>query len=522
MEEKNFLGLDGLKHFWTKAKTWIINRITTEVTAKIAEIVANAPEDLDTLKEISDWISSHANDASAMNTAILANTEAISGKADKIHTHTKSEITDFPTSLPANGGTATTAESANKIVPKYTKTLDLTTVTSSTIKYIKIADCTWTQTGTLQVHLDGNAIQDTLVINFGGGHSEHPMLCGYYIPHGYCILSAIATKSLQFNSNYSIYIKIKQETTCNVQVALLKGNCTINITESTTAPTNIREWAVHDGLFGNLTGNVSGSSGSASKLTTARKTYVTLGTASTTTTRDWSGDTTIPVNGVLQVEHGGTGKTTANAAANAFINSLTTGESVPEDNDYYVSQYVNGGTTTTTYHRRPISKLWEYIKGKISSVLGLTENNYGGTATKATQDGNGNVITSTYVKKSGDTLTGQLTTAKGASQTALNGIKLADNSVLTGLANNVLLLNNNALRFSDVSDWDYNKWAGLKYVSSTKQIDLGIADNSDFTANTTQTGGTLKLSNITKLRLNSGSVDLTWNSTTKSLDFTFA
>ena len=139
---KNFLGLDGLKHFWSKAKSWITEQITAEVTAKIAKIVANAPEDLDTLKEIADWISAHADDASAMNTAILANTEAISGKADKnhthiksqitdfdhthddryyteseidtklsgkadkSHTHTKSEITDFPTSLPANGGTA--------------------------------------------------------------------------------------------------------------------------------------------------------------------------------------------------------------------------------------------------------------------------------------------------------------------------------------------------------------------------------------------------------------------------------
>ena len=103
---KKFVGLDGLKHFWTKAKTWIAGQITAEVTAKIAELVANAPEDLDTLKEIADWISAHADDASAMNTAILANTEAISGKADKSHTHTKSEITDFPTSLPANGGTA--------------------------------------------------------------------------------------------------------------------------------------------------------------------------------------------------------------------------------------------------------------------------------------------------------------------------------------------------------------------------------------------------------------------------------
>ena len=98
---KKFVGLDGLKHFWTKAKTWITGQITAEVTAKIAELVANAPEDLDTLKEIADWIKTHANDASAMNTAILANTEAISGKADKSHTHTKSEITDFPTSLPA-------------------------------------------------------------------------------------------------------------------------------------------------------------------------------------------------------------------------------------------------------------------------------------------------------------------------------------------------------------------------------------------------------------------------------------
>ena len=103
---KKFVGLDGLKHFWTKAKTWITGQITAEVTAKIAEIVANAPEDLDTLKEIADWIKTHANDASAMNTAILANTEAIGGKADKSHTHTKSEIIDFPTSLPSNGGTA--------------------------------------------------------------------------------------------------------------------------------------------------------------------------------------------------------------------------------------------------------------------------------------------------------------------------------------------------------------------------------------------------------------------------------
>ena len=103
---KNFLGLDGLKHFWAKAKTLIAEQITAEVTAKIAEIVASAPEDLDTLKEIADWISSHADDAAAMNTAISTNASDISSlktsvarKSDTGHTHTKSEITDFPTSL---------------------------------------------------------------------------------------------------------------------------------------------------------------------------------------------------------------------------------------------------------------------------------------------------------------------------------------------------------------------------------------------------------------------------------------
>ena len=103
---KKFVGLDGLKRFWTKAKTWITGQITAEVTAKIAEIVANAPEDLDTLKEIADWIKNHANDASAMNTQINTNKSDISalktsvaGKADTGHTHTKAQITDFPKTI---------------------------------------------------------------------------------------------------------------------------------------------------------------------------------------------------------------------------------------------------------------------------------------------------------------------------------------------------------------------------------------------------------------------------------------
>lgn len=51
-----------------------------------------------------------------------------------------------------------------------------------------------------------------------------------------------------------------------------------------------------------------------------------------------------------------------------MINTLSTGNSTPNDADYYVSQYVGGGNTTTSYHRRPMSALWEYIKSKGNST----------------------------------------------------------------------------------------------------------------------------------------------------------
>jgi len=113
-------------------------------------------------------------------------------------------------------------------------------------------------------------------------------------------------------------------------------------------------------------------------------------------------------SGTLPVSRGGTGQTTANNAANAFLNALGTGNSTPVDADYYISQYVGGGTTTTTYYRRPVSALWTYIKGKITADTALNV----ASATKATQDGNGDTISSTYLKLSGGTVTGNLTLSK--------------------------------------------------------------------------------------------------------------
>ena len=65
---------------------------------------------------------------------------------------------------------------------------------------------------------------------------------------------------------------------------------------------------------------------------------------------------------------------------NTMINALTTGASTPTDADYYVSQYVGGGTTT--FHRRPMSTLWAYIKSKAESVFAAKNHahSYAGSA----------------------------------------------------------------------------------------------------------------------------------------------
>lgn len=52
------------------------------------------------------------------------------------------------------------------------------------------------------------------------------------------------------------------------------------------------------------------------------------------------------------------------AGVSALINKLGVGDAAPVDADYYVAQSAGGGTSNTTYYRRPVSALWSYIKRK--------------------------------------------------------------------------------------------------------------------------------------------------------------
>lgn len=108
---------------------------------------------------------------------------------------------------------------------------------------------------------------------------------------------------------------------------------------------------------------ITSYSGKASTAGTADK----VANALSINGKTYDGSAAIDV-GVIDAAHGGTGQTSLLGSANALINALDNGTSTPVDADYFISQYVAGGTTTTTYHRRPMSALYAYMKGKMDSV----------------------------------------------------------------------------------------------------------------------------------------------------------
>lgn len=192
----------------------------------------------------------------------------------------------------------------------------------------------------------------------------------------------------------------------------------------------------------NVTGDITSSAkitaiefdGPATSLKTGRTLKVNLASTSASTAFDGTANiSNIGVSGTLAVANGGTGKTTGRDAANYFLNELTTGSDIPRDDDYFISQYANGGTAHTSFHRRPVKYLYSYIEdkaddryvqlggsnnitGELISTASITATKFigplNGTADKATQDADGNTISSTYLKLTGGHLTGALGASK--------------------------------------------------------------------------------------------------------------
>ena len=96
-------------------------------------------------------------------------------------------------------------------------------------------------------------------------------------------------------------------------------------------------------------------------------------------------------------------------------------------------------------------------------------------------------------------MTGLLTATSGDTH---RGIKVG-NTYINAINGELIFQNNGTIRFGGDS-WDYNVWAGLKYVHSSKTIYLGLADSSAFTANSAQSEGKLYTPGISDIYIGNG------------------
>ena len=78
-----------------------------------------------------------------------------------------------------------------------------------------------------------------------------------------------------------------------------------------------------------------------------------------------------------------------------------------------------------------------------------------------------------------------------------------DPAWISAIAGQIVFDTGKAIRFGE-TDWNFNKWAGLKYTHSNKTIYLGIADGTAFTAISPQNDGTLKFPGITTITPDAG------------------
>lgn len=142
---------------------------------------------------------------------------------------------------------------------------------------------------------------------------------------------------------------------------------------------------------------------SSSKLTDTTYSAGTGLSMSSTTINHSNSVTAITTAGRYKVKYDSCGHITGTSAFNKtdtsdLINLLDTATGDPYMDDWYVSQAQNGGTTTTTFYRRPIVKLWNTFKELITI----------GTS------GSGNAVTSVSIANESGTNNRKITFTKGS------------------------------------------------------------------------------------------------------------
>lgn len=127
-----------------KSNTYTKTETDNKITEKVSEIVSGAPEDFDTLKEMSDWLTEHEDSAASMNSAIQKNAEDIvtankniSKNAEDITTANKNIAKNTANITTANKNITKNAEdiaTANANIAK--NTADITTANANIAKNV--------------------------------------------------------------------------------------------------------------------------------------------------------------------------------------------------------------------------------------------------------------------------------------------------------------------------------------------------------------------------------------------------
>lgn len=117
--------------------------VAKTVADAIAKIVADAPESFDTLKEISDWITTHASDAASMNSQIGTN---------------KTDITNLKTLI----GKLPEGAASTTIVEYIAEYVSIALADSDLSQYAKAADLT-AAVGRIKALEDGAAVTNAAV-----------------------------------------------------------------------------------------------------------------------------------------------------------------------------------------------------------------------------------------------------------------------------------------------------------------------------------------------------------------------
>lgn len=312
--------------------------------------------------------------------------------------------------------------------------------TASGVRYIKILSGeSYAAYGTLMVNLQGESLCDQFYINVNAAVGDAPVITGWCNSHQGYTGKFYVVKGAMWNSTWDLWLSFNQKSSCIVITSVLWGSFTAVNTNSTlncssSAPTgSVDTYSYCRGFFGRadkLNVNYANSAGTSALLDNgasagihnmsiyygAGSKTLTTSPSSSTVGYAYAGSSNVP-----QVYSYPSGAT-ATSSTVANIQNIRVMWDATYWHDFFMSP--NYGTV---YHRSVINgtaNTWESF---------ITSGNIGSqsvaSATKATQDGDGNQINTTYLKLTGGTMTGNIG-YKGTKAT-YEMIKFKDNTADT-------------------------------------------------------------------------------------------